>query len=146
MGQFANGVTWRFDPANTLDGTTSYASAIANVVDLQLSGPTTDLLDSTVHGDEWRTRVSGLKDGGTATITVRMETDDTTQKSIRDNQGVLCAHKFTFPKNDSASSTPFSWENDGIIQAYSVSAPHDGLLEMTVTLQLSGAPSFTEEA
>jgi len=148
VAQYANGVTWQFDKDAFIDDSPApeYATAIAEVVGLDLSGPTTDLLDSTVHGDTWRKRVSGLKDGGTATITIRMETDDATHKTIRDNVGVHCAHKFTFPKKDSEASTAFAWENDAIIQSYSVTAPYDGLMEMTVNLQLSGPPTFTEEA
>lgn len=146
MAQFGNGITWQFDPTKLLAGTPSYGTAIAGIESIDLSGPSTDLLDSTVHGEAWRTRVSGLKDGGTATITVRMQTNDATQKTIRDNVGVLCAHKFTFPKAVTTNTTPFSWANNGIIQNYSISGPHDDLLEMTVNLQLSGAPTFVEEA
>jgi len=146
VAQYANGVTWQFDPASLLAGTPSYGTAIAGIVGLDLSGPTTDLLDSTVHGEDWRTRVSGLKDGGTASITVRFDVADATQKTIRDNISVKCAHKFTFPISTSGNTVPFSWANDAIIQSYSVNAPHDGLLEMTVQLQLSGPPTFIEEA
>lgn len=146
MAQYGNGVTWQFDPAKLLAATPTYGTAIADVVSLDLSGPSTDLLDSTVHGDEYRARISGLKDGGTASITLRFQVDDATQKTIRDNIGVKCAHKFTFPKVTSTNTTPFSWANDAIIQNYSITAPHDGLLEMTVNLQLSGPPTFVEEA
>jgi len=146
MAQFGNGVTWQFDPLKILPETPSYGTAIAGVASLDLSGPSTDLLDSTVHGEEWRTRVSGLKDGGTASVTVRMETNAATHKAVRDAVGILCAHKFTFPKAVSTNTTPFSWANNAIIQNYSISAPHDGLLEMSVSLQLSGAPTFVEEA
>lgn len=146
MAQFGNGVTWQFDPTKEIDGSPTYGTAIAGIVSLDLSGPTTDLLDSTVHGETWRTRVSGLKDGGTASITVKLDIDDVTQKTIRDNVGVHCAHKFTFPLATAANTIPFSWANNAIIQNYSVTAPHDGLLEMSVTLQLSGAPTFVEEA
>ena len=146
MAQFGNGVTWQFDDDALLSGTPDYGTAIAGIVTLDLSGPTTDLLDSTVHGEDWRTRVSGLKDGGTASITIRMETDNATQKAVRDALGILCAHKFTFPKKVSSNTTPFSWANNAIIQSYSMNAPHDGLLEMTVNLQLSGPPTFVEEA
>lgn len=146
MAQFGNGVTWQFDSDKVLSETPTYETAIGSVVSLDFSGPQIDLLDSTVHGETWRTRVAGLKDGGTASITVRFETNDATHKAVRDAQGVLCAHKFTFPKAVSTNSTPFSWANDAIIENYSISAPHDGLLEMTVSLQLSGPPTFVEEA
>ena len=146
MAQFGNGVTWQFDPLKILTQTPAYGTAIGDVVSIDLSGPTVDLLDSTVHGETWRTRVAGLKDGGTATVTVRFETNDATHKAVRDAQSVLCAHRFTFPKAVPANATPFSWANDAIIQNFSIAAPHDGLLEMTVSLQLSGAPTFVEEA
>jgi predicted secreted protein len=146
MAQFGNGVTWQFDATKKLAETPTYGTAIGEITAVNLSGPTTDLLDSTVHGDAWRTRVSGLKDGGTAAITVRFEVDNVTHKAVRDAVGVLCAHKFTFPLAVSTNLTPFSWANDAIIQNYSVSAPHDGIMEMTVNLQLSGAPTFVEEA
>jgi predicted secreted protein len=146
VAQFGNGVTWQFDPLKLLTQTPSYGTAIGDLVSLDLSGPAIDMLDSTVHGETWRTRVAGLKDGGTASVTVRFETNDATHKAVRDNVGVLCAHKFTFPKAVASNSTPFSWANNAIIQNYSIAAPHDGLLEMNVSLQLSGAPTFVEEA
>ena len=146
MAQFGNGVTWQFDATTLISGSPTYGTAIGGIVSIDLSGPTTDLLDSTVHGESWRTRVSGLKDGGTATITVRLDLGDTTQKTVRDNIGTLGAHRFTFPKKVSTNAIPFSWANNAIIQSYSMNAPHDGLLEMTVNLQLSGAPVFIEEA
>ena len=145
MAQFGNGVIWGFDTSALVDGSPSYVD-VANIESLSLSGPTVDLLDATVHGEEWRTRVSGLKDGGTATINIRMDANDATHKSIRDNVGVLCAHRFTFPKKVAANAVPFSWANNAIIQNFSISAPHDGLISMSVTLQLSGPPVFTEEA
>lgn len=146
MAQFGNGVTWQFDPLKLLTGSPSYGTAIAGVVSLDFSGPTSDVLDSTVHGETWRTRVSGLKDGGTASVTVRFQTNSVTQKAVRDAVGILCAHRFTFPKAVSTNGTAFSWANNAIITNYSVTAPHDGLLEMNVSLQLSGAPTFVEEA
>ena len=146
MAQFGNGVTWQFDPLKVLAQTPAYGTAIGSLVSLDFSGPQIDLLDSTVHGELWRTRVSGLKDGGTASITVRFQTNDATHKAVRDAQGVLCAHKFTFPKAVSTNTIPFSWANNAIVENYSISAPHDGLLEMTVAIQLSGAPTFIEEA
>lgn len=146
MGQFGNGITWQFDATRLVGAGPVYATAIAGIESIELSGPSADLLDSTVHGEDWRTRVSGLKDGGTATISVRMQTNNATQKTIRDNIGVLCAHRFTFPKRVAANATPFSWANNAIIQNYSVSGPMDDLLEMTINLQLSGPPVFVEEA
>ena len=145
-GQFGNGVTWQFDPAALVGGTPDYGTAIAEVTSIDFSGSTTDLLDSTVHGEAWRTRVPGLSDGGTASITVRFTTNNATHKAIRDARGVLCAHKFTFPKALSSNATPFSWANNAIIQTFSIVAPHDGLLEMTVSLQFSGPPVIVEEA
>ena len=146
MAQFGNGVTWRFDPAEVLPGTPPYGTAIGSLVSLDFTGPQIDLLDSTVHGETWRTRVSGLRDGGTANITIRFQTNDTTHLQVRNGHGVLCAHSFTFPFADSGNTTPFEWRNNAIIENYSISAPHDGLLEMTVSLQLSGPPTFVEES
>jgi len=142
VAQFANESIYSVDFTEVLAGSPSYTD-VGQVHTIALSGPTTDLLDGTAHGDEWRERVDGLKDAGTLTVTVRFRTD--THVDLLDNISTLCAHKVTFPKITGPTGDPLSIESDGYITGVSVNAPHDGLFEATITVQLTGEPVITEE-
>jgi uncharacterized protein YjdB len=142
VAQFANQSTYSVDFSNVLAGPPSY-TLVGDIVNIDISGPTTDLLDATAHDDEWRERVDGLKDAGTLTVTVRFRTD--THVSLLDNIGTLCAHKIEFPKVTGPTGDAFAIESDGYITTVGVNAPHDGLFEATVSVQLTGEPDITEE-
>ena len=142
MAQFSNTTVYAVDFTDVIGGSPSYAT-IASIVGLELSGPSTDLLDGTEHGDEWRERVSGLTDAGTLTATARFDT--MSHQDLLDNLGTLFAHRVTFPKKTGPEGVPFSIASDGYLTGVSLSVPHDGLLEANITVQLTGEPVIVEE-
>lgn len=144
MGVLANNAAiWAVDWTSTISGSPSYTN-VGEIVEVNFGGITADALDDTVHGNAWRTFTAGLKNGGTVDVTARF--GPATHAALLDNVGVKAAHKFTFPKEDSSASAALSIEWDGILTSVGLAAPHDNLLEATVTLTLSGAPTVTDEA
>jgi hypothetical protein len=143
MAQFGNAASWSFDPAALVGDSPSY-EAVAEIVNIDFGGIAADALDSTVHGNLWRTRTPGLKDAGTVTVGVRFTTTEASHEGVLDAVGVLCAHKFSFP-SASGDSDGFVVECDGIVTSAAPSAPHDNLLNLNVTIQLSGVPTVTFE-
>lgn len=144
MAQFANEAKWGFDPAELTGGSPTYTD-VAEIVSIDFGGIAADALDSTVHGDSWRTRVPGLKDAGTVTIGVRLTSDEVTHESILDEVGTMCAHRFIFP-SVTGSGAGITITVDGMITSAAPVAPHDGLMDMSVTVQLSGQPTIVTEA
>lgn len=142
-GTYGNETTLGVDFTDVIGGSPTYAD-VGELVSVGFGGFMADSLDTTVHGDEWRTRIAGLKDAGTLDATVRFQPE--THADLLDNVGTLCAWKVTFPKEDATSTTALQIEVDGFITSVGPTAPHDGLLEATVTIQLSGEPDITDEA
>jgi hypothetical protein len=140
MAQFGNEATWGFDPAAVIAGSPSYVD-VAELVSISFSGIAADALESTVHGQAWRTRTPGLKDAGTVTIEVRLDPSQITHEAVIDEVGVLMAHRFQFP-DSSGNPGGIIITTDGIITSASLTAPHDDLLSMSVTVQLSGEPNI----
>lgn len=142
MAQFGNATVYAVDYNDVIGGTPSY-TAVASITGLDLSGPSTDLLDGTEHGDEWRERVGGLTDAGTLTATARFDT--VSHAALLAHLGTLFAHRVTFPKRTGPVGAPFSIASDGYLTGVGISAPHDGLLEANITVQLTGEPVIVEE-
>jgi len=142
-GVYANQTTWSADFQNVVSGTPNY-TPIADIVSIEFGGITSATMETTVHGDEWRNHVTGLKDGGTIEMTVRFGPE--THADLLDNVGETFANKFEFPKETPGNATPLEIEWDGILQSVGISAPFDGLLEATVTIQTTGSPTITDEA
>lgn len=142
-GVYANSTVWSLDYASLVAGTPSY-TAVGDVVSIDFSGMTADTLDTSVHGSGWREYVAGLKDGGTISITARFGPE--THADLLDNVGTKSAHKFTFPLETAGNAVALEIEWDAVISQVGLAAPHDGLLEASVTIQTSGAPTITDEA
>lgn len=142
MAQYANQATYALDPTELLAGGPTYA-LVGQIASIDISGPQSDLLDGTVHGDDYRERTSGLNDGGTLTVTVRFQTD--THATLLDEIGTHCAHRVQLPKACGVAGVLYTIESDGIITGVSLAAPHDGLFEATISVQLTGEPVITEE-
>jgi uncharacterized protein YjdB len=142
MAQYANQATYALDLTSLIAGAPSY-TLVGQIASIDISGPQTDLLDGTAHGDEYRERTSGLSDGGTLTVTVRFQTD--AHVSLMDEIGTHCAHRVQLPKACGVEGAQYTIESDGFITGVSLNAPHDGLFEATITVQLTGEPDVTEE-
>lgn len=143
-GLYANETVWAVDFSALIDASGVSYTDIADVVSIAFGGITMQTLETTVHGDTWRNHTTGLKDGGTIDMTVRFAPE--THADLLDNIGETFATKVTFPKETSSNTTPASIEWNTILTSLSISAPHDGLLEASVTLQTTGAPTITDEA
>jgi hypothetical protein len=142
MAQYANQATYAVDLTTLISGSPSY-DLVGQIVTIDISGPQTDLLDGTAHGDEYRERESGLSDGGTLTVTVRFQTDS--HVALLDEIGTHCAHRVQLPKATGPAGVLYTIESDGYITGVALNAPHDGLFEATVNVQLTGEPDITEE-
>ena len=142
MAQYANQATYAVDLTDLITGTPSY-TLVGQIANIDISGPQTDLLDGTAHGDEYRERTSGLSDGGTLTVTVRFQTD--AHVALLDEIGTHCAHRVMLPKASGPAGDTYTIESDGIITGVGLAAPHDGLFEATISVQLVGEPDITEE-
>lgn len=147
MAQYANGITVGVDFSSVIGGTPTYTT-IGEVVQGDISGVTTKMLDSTVHGDTYNTFIAGLRDPGDITVKVNFETLNATHQTLLSNQGAgPFAVKFTFPKKNSASTTPMSIASDAILEGpTAIKGPHDGLFEMDTKFKLTGAPVIVNEA
>ena len=142
MAQYANQATYAVDLTDLIGGTPSY-TLVGQIASIDISGPQTDLLDGTAHGDEYRERTSGLSDGGTLSVTVRFQTDS--HAVLLDEIGTHCAHRVRLPKATGPAGVQYAIESDGIITGVALNAPHDGLFEATITVQLTGEATVTEE-
>jgi len=140
MAQFGNQATWGFDPDALIAGSPAYVD-VAEIVSINFDGISADALESTVHGDTFRTRVPGLKDAGTVTIEVRLDPSQVTHEAVIDEVGTLMANRFQFP-DSTGNPGGIVITTNGIITSASLSAPHDDLLSMSVTVQLSGEPNI----
>jgi hypothetical protein len=143
VGQYANAITWAVDFTKLLAGTPAFTD-IAEIVSVNFDGISADAIEDTVHGDTWRTRIGGLKDGGTGSITIRFGTE--THASLLDNIGGKFANRFRFPKQTSSNAVAMDIKWDAVFTNMGIAAPHDGLLESTVQLTFSGAPTIVDEA
>ena len=73
MAQFANGILVSVDYSTPLSGAPTYV-AIGEIVEGDISGVTTKMIDATVHGDSYNTYIAGLKEPGDATLKLKFGT------------------------------------------------------------------------
>ena len=88
-----------------------------------------------------------MYDGGDVTLTCRAEADDDTQLNFWKITNLRKIHAFRIQLPfKSASTTKFAIEFDGLTTGSSLSGPFDGLLDMTLTVKVSGNFTITDEA
>ena len=146
MSQYANAITVEYDLAATTATSTPSYTTLGEVYDVSGPSLSADALDGTAHGDSWRTFVGGLKDGGEISLSVRLETDNTSQVDLKDEIGNSFLVRLQFPASAGAITQPLEVKADVVMTGFDISGPHDGLLDASVTLKLSGAPVWTDEA
>tara|TARA_Y100000593_G_scaffold34712_1_gene68167 strand:+ start:4349 stop:4789 length:441 start_codon:yes stop_codon:yes gene_type:complete len=146
MGQFANGITVGYDFSKLVGATPTYVT-LGELTDVSGPNPVIDTLESTAHGTTSRTYLPGMYDGGDVTFTCRMEADDDTQLNFWKitNLRKIHAWRIQLPFQ-SASTTKFAIEWDGVTTGSSMSGPFDGLLDMTLSVKVSGGFTITDEA
>lgn len=145
MGQFGNGITVDYDLTATLASATPTFVTLGEVYDVSGPSLSADALDATAHGDAWREFVGGLKDGGEVSLSVRMETGNATQLDLKDGLGELFLVRLRWPLG-AAATTPLTCEFDCVLTGFEASGPHDDLLDLSITLKVSGEPEWTDEA
>ena len=131
MGVDAFGTVLSF----STDGGTVY-NPVANVTEVGVLDVSVDTLETTTHGSagQWRTFVSGLKDGGELRMSINY--DPTTHNEIYSEIGQDDT-KFRVSLPDTGAATV---SFDGVITGWSSSAPMDDLLTAEITIKVSGAP------
>ena len=146
MGQFANGIIVGYDFSKIVSATPTYVT-LGERTDLSGPNPVIDALETTAHGTTSRTHVPGMYDGGDVTLTCRAEADDDTQLNFWKITNLRKIHAFRIQLPfKSASTTKFAIEFAGLTTGSSLSGPFDGLLDMTLTVKVSGNFTITDEA
>lgn len=115
---------------------------VANI----MSGPdgpslSKDIIDVTAHDspNEYREKLGGLRDGGQVTFDINWDPAETThQPLITDfhDDDTPRDYMITYPDT---STVTFS----AIVSGFEPGAPHDDKLTASVTMDVSGKPTFT---
>jgi predicted secreted protein len=122
------------------DGPPETFTTVAELIDA-LEGPNlaADAIEVTAHSDSgWRTFIPGLKDAGEVSASVNLIPDNSTHDpstGLISMIGVQGNWKVTFPDTTTAT---FS----AILTAFEPSSPLDDRLTASITLKLSGAPTW----
>lgn len=96
-------------------------------------------IDTTDHDSTWAEFAAGMKDAGEVTFDVNFMST-TSQKAVRDDLGTAATYVIEFPGGTSVS---FS----AIVTAFGMSAGGvNDKLSSSVTLKVSGAPTWTDPA
>jgi predicted secreted protein len=126
-GSFANGTVL------------TVGSAVAELT--SISGPSlsSDTIDVTTHdsADGFREYIGGLRDGGEISIDGNLvdPTESNLLISLLEAGTVTSGATIALP-----TSTAMTFTFDCIVTAYETKAPHDGKLNFTATLKVTGKP------
>jgi predicted secreted protein len=124
----------------TLAGST--AGTIGNVVTLTIDGVTIDIIDVTTMDstNKWKEKLAGLKDPGRITFTVNYDgAASGDANTIHNNLGTSQTWTVTFPDTSTYAAT-------GWIQHYTIADPVADKISQDVTIEFTGAPTFTDVA
>jgi len=108
-----------------------------------MPGVSTDLLETTEFGDEWKTYLAGLKDGGEISFEGFFDPADTDgQKYLRDAN--LYGSQITDLRFYVNSASYFAPKTTGpasflLVTKWSVKADKSGLMQTSFTAKVSGA-------
>ncbi len=114
-------------------------SAVGNVTSISLPSLERETYDVTAHDstDGWREFIGGLKDGGEVSFDVNYDPNEHVPLTMADTAE-------TDPSNwEVAFPSGALWAFAAILTSSEADAPHDGQLEGSITLKISGAPVFT---
>lgn len=114
---------------------------IAQVV--SIGGPTLtrETIDSTHQAStgRWREFIAGLQDAGEITVELLFDPDNTGHIDLRSDLAVDALHKYRISFPD---ATPTTVTVDALVTRFEPRAPLDEKLTATVTLKISGAPTW----
>lgn len=120
-------------------------TTIAGVTSMSGPGITQEALDGTAHDstDGYRERVGGLLDVGSLTLEIAYDPVEDTHDD--GGTGLLATltggtvRNFQLVFSDAGTTT---WSFAGIVTQFSPSAPVDGLLTASITIEGSGSPTL----
>lgn len=122
-------------------------TTVAEVMDVSGPGMSRDAIDVTTHDSpgQWRQFIKGLKDPGEITFDIKYLPTEATHKKaaqgllaeLDDDSTTLRNFKLVFP--DSGSTT---WSFSGFVKGFEQTAPTEGDLTASVTIQISGDPGL----
>ena len=123
-----------------LDNDAGTLTAVGEVTDVQPFSISRDVVDATHMGSTGRYRefIGGLRDAGEVTFTVNFDPKSATDVLLvaASEDDDARSFEITFPSGDKASGECF-------VTNYSASAPLDDKMTASVTLKITGAPTFT---
>ncbi len=107
-----------------------------------MPGISTDLLESTEMGDEWKQFIAGLKDGGEITFDGLFDPADAGQKDLRDANllgSSITTLRFYVNSVSYFAPTTTNPASSLLITKWSVKADKSALLACSFTAKVSGA-------
>lgn len=108
-----------------------------------INGPTLsrEVVDSTSQDSTGKDRefIAGLRDAGEVTLELLFDPDNTGHTDLRSDLSVdtLKNYRITFP-----DATPATCTFAGLVTRFEPRSPHDDLLVASVTVKISGAPTW----
>lgn len=118
------------------------ATQVAGIYSYTMSGVTTDMVEDTEFGDEWKSFIPGLKDGGTLSFNGNyVKTDSTGQETLRTynasgtNVTSIRIYVDSVSYYMPATTNPTSYVN---ITEWNVGAERGGLVSASFTAKISG--------
>jgi predicted secreted protein len=115
-------------------------AALDEVIEIGPPNETIDLIDAThmQSPDRRREFISGLKDGGDATVVLNYIPGNTSESIIlaAKTAAVAVGCQIEFPDGS-------TWDFDAIVTGYEPSLPIDDKMTLTVTMKVTGATDIT---
>ncbi len=114
---------------------------IAQVVNISGPSLSRDTVDATNHAStsRWKEFIGGLRDAGEVTVELQFDPDSTGHADLRSDLAVDAVHNYRIIFTD---PTPTQWTFAALVTRFEPRAPHDEKLTATVSLKLSGVPTF----
>lgn len=125
---------------------------VAEVVSVTPPSLARDAVDAThtESPEKWREFIPGLRDGGEASIEMNfIPAGAGTERILQSfNSDDVASCRIIFPDGDADASpiTATVWEFSGFITGFAPEAPVDGKMSATVTVKISGKPTFLAAA
>ena len=122
--------------------------AIAEVMDITGPEMSREAIDTTSHNRTgWTSYIGGIKDGGTITFDINMrpafaQHDGRTGLLKAFEDGEARNYQIEFPDDTNASDNTV-WQVSAIVTGLSPNLPVRGAVMASVTLQVTGVPTFT---
>lgn len=110
---------------------------------ITIGGPSLarEAVDATDHDspDRWREFIGGLRDGGEITVELHYVPGDTGHDALKDDLESDAARNYRLVFPDSPAT---QWTVPALVTGLTPAGPHDAKLTATVTLKVSGKPTF----